>query len=105
MVEMRIVLDRQYAWGDHQSTRHAAALAGRRVGLAICYADPDPPTNGFIHAYSILKAVAEASGGTFAGCVHTAASARGDVLQHPGVLQQSRELGMKLFHMSKRAEG
>jgi len=101
--EMKIVLDRQFAWRGYQNTRHAAALAGRPVGLAMCYADPDPATNGFVNAYSILKTIVEASGGTFAGCVHGAALDKGDILQWPRVLQQARELGAKLFRMA--AEG
>lgn len=95
-VEMKIVLDRQFTWGDYQKTRHARALAGRPVGLAVCYADPDPATNGFYHAYHILRIVAEASGGRFAGCVHGPAADRGDILRRPDVLQQARELGLKL---------
>jgi NAD(P)H-dependent FMN reductase len=102
-VEMKIVLDRQFAWGDYQNTRHAAALSGRPVGLAMCYADPDPATNGFVNAYNILKTIARASGGTFAGCVHGAALDKGDILQQPRVLQQARGLGVKLFRMA--AEG
>ena len=99
-VEMKTVLDRQFAWGDYQNTRHAAALAGRPVALAMCYADPDAATNGFYHAYSILKVVAEASGGRFAGCVHAAASAKGDILRQHRVLRQARELGERLCHLS-----
>jgi multimeric flavodoxin WrbA len=102
-VEMKMVLDRQFAWGDYQNTRHAAALAGRAVGLAMSYADPDPATNGFTHAYASLRAVAMASGGAFAGCVHGPASARGDILQQPDVLHRARELGVKLFRMSTGA--
>jgi hypothetical protein len=75
-VEMKVVLDRQYAWGDYQKTRHAMARAGRPVELALCYADPDPAINGFYHAYNILKTVAHASGGRFAGCVHSVASSK-----------------------------
>jgi NAD(P)H-dependent FMN reductase len=102
-VEMKIVLDRQFAWGDYQTTRHAAALAGRPVGAVMCYADPDPATNGFYHAYSILKVVAEASGGRFAGCVHGPGFLKGDILEHPAVLEQAYELGAKLFRMSHAA--
>jgi hypothetical protein len=99
-VEMKIVLDRQLPWGDYQTTRHRCELAGRPVGLVLCYADPDPATNGFFHAYHILRIVSIASGGTFAGCVHGPASAKGDILAHTDVLKQARELGAKLFHMS-----
>lgn len=99
-VEMKIVLDRQYAWGDYQTTRHAAALSGRPVGFAVCYADPDPATNGFYHMYNIMKAVTESSGGTLAGCVHGAASGKGEISKQDDVLQKARELGTQLFHMS-----
>jgi multimeric flavodoxin WrbA len=99
-VEMKIVLDRQYAWGDYQTTRHAAALSGRPVAFAVCYADPDPTTNGFYHMYHIMKAVTESSGGTFAGCVHGAASAKGEISKHDAVLRQAKELGAQLFRVS-----
>jgi len=99
-VEMKIVLDRQYAWGSYQNTRHAAALAGRPVGLAMCYADPDPATNGFVNAYNIFQIVIKESGGRLAGCVHGPGLNKGDILQHSQVLQRARELGVKLFDMS-----
>jgi hypothetical protein len=97
---MKVVLDRQFAWGDYQKTRHARALAGRPVGLAVCYADPDPATNGFYHCYHILKVVAEASGGRFAGCAHGPATDPGEILGRPDVLAQGRELGEKLYRLA-----
>ena len=99
-VQMKIVLDRQFAWGEYQNTRHARALAGRPVGLAVTYGDPDPATNGFFHCYHILKVVSEASGGRFAGCVHGPAGDPGEILARAEVLAQGRELGTKLFRLA-----
>lgn len=95
-VPMKIVLDRQFAWGEYQKTHHARALAGRSVGLAVTYGDPDPATNGFFHCYHILKIVSEASGGRFAGCVHGPAGDPGEILARSDVLAQGRSLGEKL---------
>jgi len=99
-VPMKIVLDRQFAWGEYQNTRHTRALAGRPVGLAVCYGDPDPATNGFFHCYHILKIVSEASGGRFAGCVHGPAGDPGEIRAHPDVLAQGRTLGEKLYRLA-----
>jgi len=98
--EMKMVLDRQFAWGDYQTTSRAAALSGRPVGLAIVYADPDPATNGFYHCYHIMRVVAEASGGRFAGCAHGAASARGDITKHADAIEAAQALGRKLYKMA-----
>jgi multimeric flavodoxin WrbA len=99
--QMKIVLDRQFAWGEYQNTRHARALAGRPVGLAVCYGDPDPATNGFFHCYHILKIVSEASGGRFAGCVHGPAGDPGEIHARPDVLAQGRGLGEKLYRLAE----
>ncbi|MGI5916407.1 MAG: flavodoxin family protein [Anaerolineae bacterium] len=99
-VEMKTVLDRQFAWGEYQSTHHARALAGRPVGLAVTYADPDPVSNGFYHCYHILRIVATASGGRVAGCVHGAAGDPGGIVHQPDVIEAARALGHKLFHLS-----
>ena len=104
-VELKIVLDRQFAWGDYQTTRWAAVLAGRPVGAVMAYGDPDPATNGFYHCYHIVRVVATASGGRFVGCVHGAASARGDIRQHPAVLDDAAALGHKLYEAGLRRQG
>jgi multimeric flavodoxin WrbA len=100
-VEMKTVLDRQFAWGEYQSTRHARALTGRPVGLAVTYADPDPTSNGFYHCYHILRIVSEASGGHPAGCVHGAADDPGAIAQQPQVLERARELGRSLYALTR----
>lgn len=96
-VELKVVLDRQFALGDYQSTTWAAALAGRPVGAVVAYADPDPATNGFYHCYHIVRVVAIASGGRFVGCAHGAASNRGEIKQHPTALADAATLGRKLY--------
>ena len=96
-VELKIVLDRQFAWGDYQKTSHARALNGRPVGAVIAYADPDPATNGFYHCYHIVKVVAEASGGRFVGCAHGAASAKGEIAANSQALDAAYALGVKLY--------
>lgn len=95
-VELKKVLDRQFAWGDYQKTRHAKALAGHPVGTVLAYADPDPATNGFYHAYHIMRIVAEASGGEFIGCAHGPASNKGEILENAAVLAKARALGIAL---------
>ena len=96
-VELKIVLDRQFALGDYQRTTWAAALAGRPVGSVVAYADPDPATNGFYHCYHIVRVVAIASGGRFVGCAHGAASNRGEIQQHPTALIDAARLGRRLY--------
>ena len=103
-VEVKIVLDRQYAWGDYQPTSHARALAGRPVGLAVTYGDPDPATNGFFHCYHILRVVAEASGGRFAGCAHGPSSAKGGILGCTEALAAATALGHKLYALANEGE-
>lgn len=71
----------------------------------MAYGDPDPATNGFYHCYHIVRVVATASGGRFVGCVHGAASARGDIRQHPAVLDDAAALGRKLYEAGLRRQG
>jgi len=101
-VELKIVLDRQFAWGDYQSTSWARALAERPVGAVVAYADPDPATNGFYHCYHIVRVVAEASGGRFIGCAHGAASARGEIAANRQTMDAAYALGVALYGEAAR---
>jgi multimeric flavodoxin WrbA len=98
--QMMAMVDRLFAWGDFQKTRHARALAGRPVALAFCYGDADPLTAGIFHAYHIMKVAVEASGGTVAGCVHGTADAKGDILKQPHLLEEARTLGAKIYRLA-----
>lgn len=99
-VPLKMVIDRLFCWGDWQTTRHAQALAGRPVGLVLSYADEDPATSGYYHAYQICKAAVESSGGTWAGCARGVATDKGDILTNPKALARARSLGEKLARMA-----
>ena len=99
--QMKLMIDRFFPFGDFQKTRHAKELAGRPVGLAICYAEADLFDSGVDHAHHILKAMAVGSGGTYAGCVHGTADKKGDIDKRPDLLEEGRAFGAKLFGMAR----
>ncbi len=102
--QMKTFLDRLFPFGDYQKTRWRAALAGKPVGLAIVYADPDPLTSGVVQTRDVLRAVVEASGGRVAFVVHTAADQRGDVARNAAVLERMRAAASALFAACTPAE-
>ena len=98
-VALKTVVDRLFAWGDWQTTRHAKALDGCPVGLVVTYAEDEPAESGYYHTFHILKAAVESSGGKLAGCVHASATDKGEVSQQPLALQAARQLGMQLYEL------
>ncbi|MBC7255178.1 MAG: flavodoxin family protein [Chloroflexi bacterium] len=104
-VSLKMVIDRLFCWGEWQPTRHAEALQGRPVGLVLAFADEDPASAGYIHAYSICKAAVESSGGVWAGCAWGVATDKGDIQKHPEALERARTLGAKLYTLAKAWRG
>ncbi len=99
--QMKLMVDRFFPFGDFQETRWAKALAGRPVGVAICYAEENIFESGVEHAHYILKSMAVGSGGTYAGCVHGSADQKGDIYKLPGLLEEGRAFGAKLSDMAR----
>jgi len=104
-VPLKMVIDRLFCWGEWQTTRHACALAGRPVGVAFSFADEDPATNGYYHAYQICKAAVESSGGLWAGCARGSATNKGDILANPQALALARALGAQLARLAGERRG
>lgn len=104
-VPLKMVIDRLFCWGEWQTTPHARALAGRPVGVALSYADEDPATSGYYHAYQICKAAVESSGGLWAGCARGVATDKGDILANHEALALARALGAKLARLAKERRG
>lgn len=100
-VPLKMVIDRLFCWGEWQVTRHARALAGRPVGVALSFADEDPATSGYYHAYQICKAAVESSGGLWAGCARGVANDKGDILSDHEALARARALGAKLARLAQ----
>jgi NAD(P)H-dependent FMN reductase len=89
--QMKTFLDRLFPLGDYQTTRWCRALAGKRIGLVMVYAEPDPLTSGVSQTRDILRTVAETMGGEVSFVIHTSAGMKGKVDVGADVIGRVRE--------------
>jgi len=90
--QTKLFMDRLYAfvgpsgWG----------LAGKRIGIVLTYADPDPFVSGAVNALRTFQDAFRHAGAPIAGMVYGQAHAAGEVAGNAALLQEAYELGRKL---------
>jgi NAD(P)H-dependent FMN reductase len=90
--QTKIFMDRWYALGGPEGH----ALKGKRVALALAYADPDPFVSGAANAHRIFQDACRWVQAPLVGTVYGTAGEKGEIAQNTALLEQAVELGRKL---------
>jgi multimeric flavodoxin WrbA len=90
--QTKVFMDRLYAfvgpsgWG----------LAGKRIGVALTYADPDPFVSGAVNALRTFQDAFQHVGAPIVGMVYGRALAAGEIAGNTELMQKAYELGKAL---------
>ena len=90
--QTKLFMDRLYAfigpsgWG----------LAGKRIGIALAYADPDPFVSGAGNALRTFQDAFRHVGAPIVGMVYGRARAAGEIAGNAALVQEAFELGKAL---------
>lgn len=90
--QTKILLDRWYALAGPEGH----ALKGKRFGLVLAYADPDPFVSGAANVHRVFHDACRWMGATLVGTVYGTAEAKGEVAGNSALLGQARDLGRRL---------
>jgi len=90
--QTKLFIDRCYALGDMRDY----ALKGKRIGVALTYADPDPFVSGAVNALRMFEDACHYVGAELVGMVYGTASKAGEIKANRALLRQAHELGKAL---------
>ena len=90
--QTKLFMDRCYALGGPQGN----ALKGKRIGIALTYADPDPFISGAVNALRMFQDGFRYIGADLVGMVYGSAWHAGEIKADKALLRQARELGKQL---------
>lgn len=90
--QTKIFIDRWYALGGPEGHD----LRGKRVAVAMAYADPDALVSGALNVYRIFQDCLRWAGAELVGFVHGTAWERGEIARNESLLEQAEQLGAKL---------
>ena len=90
--QTKLFMDRCYALGGPQGN----ALKGKRIGIALTYADPDPFSSGAVNALRMFQDGFRYVGADLVGMVYGSAWHAGEIKADKALLKQARELGRQL---------
>lgn len=92
--QTKLFLDRWYALAGREGQPHV--MKGKRMAIALSYADPDPFTSGAANAHRIFRDSANWVGAPIVGTVYGTADVKGEIAQNGTVMEQAVELGRRL---------
>lgn len=90
--QTKLFLDRCYALLGPEGH----ALAGKRIGIALTYADADPFESGAVNALRTFQDTFRYIGAEIVGMVYGSAGAAGEIRADTELLGRARQLGRKL---------
>ncbi len=91
--QTKLFMDRWYALGGPQGYPD---LKGKRVGVVLTYADPDPFVSGAANALRMFQDACRYVGADLVGMVYGSAWEAGEIKANKALLKQARELGKQL---------
>jgi multimeric flavodoxin WrbA len=91
--QTKLFMDRWYALGGPQGY---VDLEGKRVGIVLAYADPDPFVSGAANALRTFQDACRYVGADLVGMVYGSADKAGDIAANEALLAQARKLGETL---------
>ena len=90
--QTKLFMDRCYAFGGPEGH----TLKGKRVGIVLSYADPDPFISGAVNALRTFQDSYRYIGAEIVGMVYGSAGDPGEIAQNQEVMEQAYGLGEKL---------
>jgi multimeric flavodoxin WrbA len=90
--QTKLLIDRLYAFDGPRGN----ALAGKRVGIILTYADVDPMSSGAVNAVRMYQDMFRYIKAEIVGMVYGTASQEGEIPNEPALLEQARKLGHAL---------
>ena len=90
--QTKLLMDRCYALGGPQGF----AMAGKRIGLVMTYADTDPFRSGAVNAIRAFQDGFGLIGAPIVGMVYATAGAAGEVAGNAKAMEEARALGEQL---------
>jgi multimeric flavodoxin WrbA len=89
--QTKLAMDRCYA-----PVRGRNVWAGKKVAVAMTYADADPVTSGCVNAIRTFEDAFDFAGAQVVGMVYGQAGEAGEIRSNKALLRQARELGGEL---------
>ena len=96
--QTKLFMDRCYALGG--PGEHP--LAGKRIGIALTYADPDAFCSGAVNALRIFQDGFRYVGAEVVGMLYGSAWRAGEIRENRALLRKARELGKELVQRARR---
>ncbi len=90
--QTKLFMDRWYALGSDEGY----ALAGKRFGIVLTYADADPFISGAVNALRTFEDAFRFLGAKMVGMVYGSAWKAGEIRRNKGLMAEAYELGKKL---------
>lgn len=90
--QTKLFMDRCYALGGPQGN----ALKGKRIAIALTYADPDPFSSGAVNALRTFQDGFRYIGAEIVGMVYGSAWKTGEIKANRALLKEARALGKAL---------
>ncbi len=90
--QTKMFMDRCYALGGAEGNE----LAGKRIGIVLTYADPDPFTSGAVNALRTFQDGYNYIGARIEGMVYGSAYEAGEIKENREVMKKAYALGKKL---------
>lgn len=90
--QTKLFMDRCYALGGSQGN----ALKGKRIGIVLTYADPDPFCSGAVNALRMFQDGFNYIGAEITGMVYGTASKAGEIRTNSELMDQAYQLGEQL---------
>jgi multimeric flavodoxin WrbA len=90
--QTKLFMDRWYALGGEDGY----ALAGKKFGVVLAYADADPFTSGAVNALRTFQDAFGYIGAELVGTVYGSAAAAGEIRKNQAVMDAAYELGKKI---------
>jgi multimeric flavodoxin WrbA len=90
--QTKIFLDRCFALPAYKK----AAFAGKRIAIAMSYADSDPFTSGCVNALRTFQDIFRYVGANIVGMVYGSAMDAGEIRSNDDLMRRAEELGRNL---------
>ncbi len=90
--QTKLFMDRWYALGGDEGY----ALAGKRFGIVLTYADADPFSSGAVNALRTFQDALNFIGAKIVGMVYGSAWKAGEIRKNRKVMKEAYDLGKKL---------
>jgi multimeric flavodoxin WrbA len=90
--QTKLFIDRCYAVGGGQKN----VFSGKRFGILLAYADPDPFISGAVNALRTFQDISNYLGAEISGMVYGSAREAGEIKNDQNLMKKAYQLGVQL---------